>query len=437
MALLNVRAQLPVGQGFFHAACILPDGGPNFHYVVDCGAMNSYATQRSDEVRAYLRHTSGAPLDFLYISHLHADHVNGVEQLLDPIKGISVDTIVLPLLSARERLFAYSRTLSKDESAAASPFYTDLIVEPLAALMRFRPKRVLFIERGKDLGDAPFSGDFPDDDRGPEGGQDFSATDGKWKLVGRGSVRRLPLPSGLESSGVVVAVAPDTVGIGLVAGSHHAWLLAPYLDTEYLKGQNKFVKVLSRLLGMTDSDFCAELTSPDFMLQLLLEGQSALKLAYGATNSDLNLSSLCIYSGPAGRIAQPKNVQVHRYGCDKYSIARRRYHVPNQDGRTAWLSTGDACLKETERRRALYAHFGLLLENVYSLTLPHHGSSHNFDGELLDVIQPKVCVTAADKYSNWNHPGSAVVQAVASRGLELAVVTSDSRAFYGETVEIY
>src|SRR5450631_199285 len=48
------------------------------------------------------------PLDLL-ISHAHVDHLNGVERLLDKVNGLTVKTIVLPLLNVEVRLVAYAR----------------------------------------------------------------------------------------------------------------------------------------------------------------------------------------------------------------------------------------------------------------------------------------------------------------------------------------
>ena len=77
-----------------------------------------------------------------------------------------------------------------------------------------------------------------------------------------------------------------------------------------------------------------------------------------------------------------------------------------------------------------------MLNNVSTLTLPHHGSAGNFHDQLISKIAPRFFVAAADKYANWNHPGTLVVQRVASFGAILFVVTSDSRSELEEWVRV-
>lgn len=58
------------------------------------------------------------------------------------------------------------------------------------------------------------------------------------------------------------------------------------------------------------------------------------------------------------------------------------------------------------------------------LTVPHHGSENNFDPELVETVEPNLCVVAAAQYKGWRHPGTTVVQNIASLGIPLAVVTN-------------
>ncbi|WP_031248833.1 hypothetical protein, partial [Mesorhizobium sp. LNHC229A00] len=100
--------------------------------------------------------------------------------------------------------------------------------------------------------------------------------------------------------------------------------------------------------------------------------------------------------------------------------------------RIAWLTTGDAALKEGHRRKAFLQHFGNLLAKVVTLTLPHHGSDHNCDRQLITAINAEIFVVAADRYGTWRHPGSNVIQEVASAGRFLSVVTSNESSFTSE-----
>jgi hypothetical protein len=144
-------------------------------------------------------------------------------------------------------------------------------------------------------------------------------------------------------------------------------------------------------------------------------GATKLRKAYEAVGHDLNVTSLCLYSGPAqGRsgVAWPEPS-----------------HWPWGGGlKLGWLSAGDSTLRKASVADELLRHFRALLPQVGTFVLPHHGSENNFDAARLDAISPAVTVVPADAYKKWRHPGSSVVQAVASRGLPMRVVTSDPRS---------
>lgn len=78
---------LDVGQG---QCVVLHSRGETA--MVDCGSSNSYISAGS-VASAYLQSIGQEHLDYLVLSHYHADHINGVRQLLTQI---DVDTMVLP-----------------------------------------------------------------------------------------------------------------------------------------------------------------------------------------------------------------------------------------------------------------------------------------------------------------------------------------------------
>lgn len=78
---------LDVGQG---QSVVLHSQGKTA--MVDCGSSNPYISAGS-VASAYLQSIGQEHLDYLVLSHYHADHINGVRQLLTQI---DVDTMVLP-----------------------------------------------------------------------------------------------------------------------------------------------------------------------------------------------------------------------------------------------------------------------------------------------------------------------------------------------------
>ena len=78
---------LDVGQG---QSVVLHSDGKTA--LVDCGSSNTFVSA-GDAAADYLQSAGEQELDYLVLSHYHADHINGVETLLS---RMAVDTLVLP-----------------------------------------------------------------------------------------------------------------------------------------------------------------------------------------------------------------------------------------------------------------------------------------------------------------------------------------------------
>lgn len=436
MGLSNHRRQNPVGQGFFHSAFVLEESELRLSYVYDCGAMAKYADAREREIDQFhvvAKQYRAEKLDILYLSHVHADHVNGIERLLGSLK---VDTIVLPLLDVADRLIAYGRTAVEDPASAQSSFYRDFIVDPAAALSRFEPRQILFVEPG-DGGGAPGSGGEGDPigpRAGGEGGPRVKGGSGEygpgWFLVGRGEPR---FAQSQHDSSVAVAVIPDTMAMMMTAmvadpGGLGAWLLAPYVDPMVESQRKRFLGALAKQCKMTVKRLEAWLLSTANIQDLVTHKVDRLAAAYATISSNLNVTSMSLYSGPARSIAPG---EMRSWGSRVGGVSTHWFA-----DRIAWLATGDAALKQKQRRNDFLAHYAQLLRQVVTLTLPHHGSDHNFHIDLLRGVQPSLCVAAADSYSTWRHPGAHTVQAVCSHPALLQVVTSKKESRVWELVSL-
>jgi hypothetical protein len=420
MPLVNVRRQYAVGQGYFQAGELQEDGVLRLRYVVDCGAMTKYAATRDARIDEYLEMVGAKqPLDLLFVSHAHADHLNGVARLLDKVNGLAVKTIVMPLLNIEDRLIAYARAASEDMMSAEESFFRAFVADPASALSRFGPEQIIFVEPGnRSDGGAPFSGG-PDGPGGGRGDPDSRLPGNeppKWQLVGTGEFRRkVDVSTELEAG--VVDVMPDTLGFRtMLASTTAAWMFAPFVDPAVKANSSLFMASLAAARSQPITALKRWLRRTGNVEKLLTVYVSDLKAAYAAIQTDLNVTSMCLYSGPVPAVTTRANSYAGRFG--KWSVSQDKAGV-------AWLGTGDAALADKKRREAFLKHYGALLEEVVTLTLPHHGSDYNFHAALLDRIRPDFCVASADQFSTWRHPGTAVAQSVASAGRFLSVVTSN------------
>ncbi|MBQ9648069.1 MAG: MBL fold metallo-hydrolase [Oscillospiraceae bacterium] len=139
---MDIRAECcfyPIGQGLFYTMQLRYKGKP-ISVVYDCGTLSPREKLRQSisEFRSLLPTEKGTKrkvLDLLVLSHLHADHINGLPSLL---KNVRVKTVVLPYLCVTER---YLSMLALDEEDYS---LLEFYAQPVEWLInRFGVERIL------------------------------------------------------------------------------------------------------------------------------------------------------------------------------------------------------------------------------------------------------------------------------------------------------
>ncbi len=129
-----------VGQGLFYSGILNKKDSKShalFSFVYDCGTDSSMTFLES-EIDSFklLLPTNEKKLDLLVISHLHDDHVNGVECLL---KDIKVDTVVMPYIDDG------LKSLPLVESSANSDFLRTFYLDPVNWFSLMGVRRVMLL----------------------------------------------------------------------------------------------------------------------------------------------------------------------------------------------------------------------------------------------------------------------------------------------------
>lgn len=146
----------PVGQGLFYSGLLSRgqrDGGGTFSFVYDCGTLSprEFLHREIDDLKLLL--PSAVPrgrrrLDLFVVSHLHDDHVNGLERLLD---GLEVGTVVIPYTDEATML------LARAESSYEDPFLASFYADPVNWLSSRGVQRIMLVgspgegQRGDNL----------------------------------------------------------------------------------------------------------------------------------------------------------------------------------------------------------------------------------------------------------------------------------------------
>jgi glyoxylase-like metal-dependent hydrolase (beta-lactamase superfamily II) len=394
-----------VGQGGFHT-CTIRVGDSKFEYVYDCGSIQTRALAR--EMAAYSEEIgAGRTIELLSISHLHHDHVSGLEDLLG---NHDVDTILLPYLHPWERLVLVAEACAVGRLTEP---YLSLLEDPSRWFGRRGGGRVVLV-----LGPGA---DGPPEVRPPRP----MPADGVRKHdkpvdlfpFRQATDRDVAENPGLTAESEVVR-AGDVLSV--VVGHLVAWELVPYTHPEP-SALAPFAKLVAGVLGLPS---LARAPGPRYLTALKKALQNkkrraALGAAYRAINADMNLTSLCLYSGPAWT---PTQGMFHRY-------SRTRRHWVNGDLRPGWIGTGDTNLSDPARAAGFAKCLGPMFPHVGSVVVPHHGARNFFSITRLGSELNSIDWVISYGKNGYGHPWPPLVSALSRRGGVVRVRERPSAVF--------
>jgi hypothetical protein len=438
-----------VGQGCFYSGEIFcaPNSDP-LRVVYDRGSETAGdALER--EVDLFHQIIHDAKLDVLVLSHLDADHVNGLTLLLD--NGLTARNVFLPYLTPAQRAIAAAG--AGDE---ADPNYFELLANPVGFLEARGVENIIFVSGGEDeevrsseedvppfqpsdeSGDSPNLGDLEED---KEGKSHFH----------RGEESKLPLPSGQVSQSKLPLDTPGAEGTEDSRPTQQATL---FFKTDRLPfrlarcWQGKFfhrddmrlsVNAISDALDFTirpgDSTsvqrykrFLADVhrrlgtLDPARLVFAIRDeaGRKKFRDCYRHIRGNHNDVSLVLWHGP---IQVPALARLN-------SGARTRgwrqvAGFPGCNGGT--LLTGDLTCKDRVVQN-MERHFGNRLPGSAFLQVPHHGSVHSWSTRLLTATSPEVMPVISAGISNgYRHPHPQVIDALDNTNGGVRWFVSDER----------
>lgn len=457
MAIFQVdRTQYPIGQGGFHFVALHTHRGQRFSMVVDCGG--SRAKHRKLLARAFAERESEH--DFLVISHLDDDHINGLEELQDA--GVSFRTVFLPHVD----IDSYIRWMTLKLSLSANAG---------GALAGFsKVARQLY---GGHFGPVVLVGDPDDEDEDHDDPEDHSAyrENGNNDQVLSNDARQAIAQA--TNAGTVLSCStsltldldwlirfysrewkvPDEVALiwdlGLLQG------LKAVLDSTGADfascDWNKFTVDLElELKKKADKSLAAHLSSllpaadprapalQKLSKEVAVGKMSCKKLLTElyriiTTLHDYNDASMCVYSGPAERGVGVRRNFFQRSAHSSGSVGRPSSNAPTRA--VGWIHTGDASFTTNSRLKDFIDHYIMEVSLTSVLVLPHHGSRRSFDPDLshlyklaASLAKPTLFLAPADPSGKYHHPDTDVVHACLRLG-DLTIVDEDASSTYLES----
>lgn len=394
------RTQWASGQGFFHSGTVRL-GDRSVLYVYDCGSLDRVALTREISI---FRDRHGDEIDLLFLSHFHADHVNGLPDLL---AGTRVHTAVIPLVPIAERLFVFARALATDEPI--TDWYRDLIADPVSAIADIsNGAEVVEVapevqEDDDDSLELPYEPVAPADLTTGTSADDFSDT--------------ATLTPGARS---VLTGSNGTLSTAI-------WEWDTMTTAFAAKRKESFLDTLATQLKITRADLNKRLSTRTGVVDLLTNHRTALEASYNSNFADLNLTSLLLYSGPAAEV--PSEGMSYRA---RSVVERGELHA--WDVRPGWLGTGDQRMG-VRRCSETVQRFGARLGRVGALALPHHGARDSFHPALLAAFgdHRPVCSASVGAHNTYHHPNRRVIIDVSSNGNHVVVVTEQESSRWTES----
>ena len=426
------RTQWAVGHGGFHSGIVqTEDGGSQITWIYDCGTSSS-SKPLTEEFNLFqdrlTYHNHEAKLDFLFLSHFHEDHVGGLGRIVR--RKVQISHIFAPLLGPLERLIALGASDDPTDPDDLD-FYLTLIADPARALSDLADTVTFVIPGSENV----TQGDIPEDT--PEPTEDEFSLSSETPALSSAS-------ASANTTDATTTISTD--------GGRTIWVLEPYvlkeLDSEATL--QAFRLELSSRLKMEPHVLDGKLSSSEEILHLIKSPstRSKFRQAYESLlkNSelpaDLNLTSLCLYAGPANGTHRTWRSRwpIHDVAPENTRDWADRHEVGAWTLRGGWLHTGDASLQHTGRRQDFLAFYTRRLPHVGAFLLPHHGADASFDAELLRAMgSDPLCIAAAKPghgAKGWNHPGHSVMGSVSANGSHLLVVSDQPKSRYSDTLTI-
>lgn len=348
-----------VGQGAFYTERF-NIGNRKINVVYDCGTTTapkekiiereiSNVFKKNEEIHA------------LFISHLDADHINGIEYLA---KYCNVKKIFFPIISSENRVLLKLMLKISGEAKEESKFVHEVLDNTVNVLRR--------------LVDSPIGG------RSRE-----------VKLIGVKEGGRREIDSPGEDYQVDVEILESGKDVSKIIDSDLAvfWQYIPYNFR-----QNERITILKNKMkeeGVSLNDL--EKWDGDII--------DKMKGMYQKLEGKLNSNSMTLYSGPVNQlISYPripsKKLEGFRLGY--------RYSCKQVCRRFGCLYTGDYNANSQSNFIQLKEEYKDHWDNIGCIQIPHHGSSYNYNSGLISPM--RTCIVSAGERNSYGHPHSKVLK---------------------------
>ena len=394
------RFFLPVGQGAFYLERFrIPDQDP-INVVYDCGALiertparNSQCNQSNMERIIKQVFQQGETIQAVYLSHLHEDHVNGLQALC---KWCSVKKVFFPLIEKDDLpLMRLQDWIQNDSESIARQ------------LINFSENEIP-----------------PNWDPGPERWIPVSATT---------DVERPPERQDNADTSFSSVMGHSQSSYG----AFRDWEFVHYNFREQSRIE-ELKAALGRELQLSDEELQSELNNAYLQSKWNdKKTREKIKQAYKSIPGPFNANSMTLFSG--SRRAGLHQISLHQERLRHCHPLLSRQSFPLQDfycsprpTASGCLYTGDYNAGASQEWTTLKRHYQPYWDSIGCIQIPHHGSRYCFNEELVNANA--FFVISAGLGNHYHHPHAEVIAMLREKGHLPAVVTQDPFSMFATLV---
>lgn len=355
---MMLRSFLPVGQGAFYIEQFKTQN-QRINVVYDCGSSTSVFDIKQ-EIRSNF--DKDEEILIVFISHLHKDHVNGLEYLLN---YCNVRNIVFPFTYTEDKILMSIEYLCSSKKHTPNDSTYRLIENPSEFIHRISPNTNIYSV-------------VPDN-------EDINNNRREWNY--QAEIDRVRI---LNSGENVL----HRIWNNIIIEIEQYWEYIPFNFKDYIK-RDVFYDALSAKLDDKINNnnikrYLFQWSNPKIQ-KLFIE-------AYEEVNKELNVYSMTLFSGTKDISTRQRMVIPNNYACKCCYPSRANgclyFGDYNSNGKLRWK----------ELKHSYEDYWDL----IGCVQIPHHGSKNSYNHEL--ALMDAFHVVSAGKSNRFRHPHSVVIK---------------------------
>lgn len=374
-----LRNFLPVGQGAFYVETFNNKSG-KINCVYDCGSSTGIGIVEDQIRNTFLEKEE---IEYVFISHVDLDHVNGLKFLLDYCR---VKNLIMPYTKKKDRYLLKLDLLCSGYNLFDDSFLNHFIDDPVIALRQMESSAtVWFVREPRD--ETPYT--------------ETNSYNGR------------NTPKSIQSGKNILKVP-------------HTSKILTGLNWEYVPFNFREDERAKQFRTELDSMMRQRLASRDLTeIWENADDREKIIAAYKKVKGSLNANSMVLFSGSSNYCLFQSPLRFREEIYCPYCPSRSWYWCDwkHAEKKSGCLYTGDYEAKGAQKWEALYDAYKAYWNYIGCVQLPHHGSYKNYNASFTDL--DAYFVISAGSRNKYRHPSSLVFKDLFLKHKPLSIVTED------------